>query len=215
MFMPLEGSKRVWLIDESHKLTNEAQNALLKILEDTPPHVYFVLCTTDPQKLLRTIQSRCTIFQLYPLTEQQMYTLLRGIVHAEREQLDKTVYDQIFVSSRGLPRTAIQILEQVLKVPVEERLVAAQKMELIQTQSIELCRALIQQGSWREVREILKGLKNEEPEDVRRHVLGYCQSVLLNGENDTAGRVMEEFLEPTYNTGFPGIVYACYAIIKS
>ncbi|HDY87134.1 MAG TPA: AAA family ATPase, partial [bacterium] len=61
-FKPLKGSCRVWLIDECHKLTNDAQNALLKILEDTPQHVYFILCTTEPQRLLGTIKGRCSQF---------------------------------------------------------------------------------------------------------------------------------------------------------
>jgi len=44
--------------------------------------------------------------------------------------------------------------------------------------------------------------------------MGYCQSVLLSGENNQAARILEEFLEPFYNTGFPGLTYACYSIIK-
>src|SRR5688572_25883760 len=51
---PLHGKSRVWLIDEAHQLTKDAQNAFLKLLEDTPKHAYFMLATTDPQKLLPT-----------------------------------------------------------------------------------------------------------------------------------------------------------------
>ena len=70
-------------------------------------------------------------------------------------------------------------------------------------------------GGWGRVSTILKGLKNEDPESIRRHVLGYCQSVLLSGKDDErAGLVMEEMIEPFYNTGYPGLVFACYSIIK-
>ena len=55
-YMALESRCRVWIIDECQKMTGDAQSAFLKALEDTPNHVYFILCTTDPQKLLPTIR---------------------------------------------------------------------------------------------------------------------------------------------------------------
>ena len=94
-FRPIEGSCRVWLIDECHKLTNDAMNSLLKILEDTPTHVYFILCTTDPHKLLKTIQGRCSQFAVKPLDDRQMFRLLKTIVKEEGEDLPQEVYDQI------------------------------------------------------------------------------------------------------------------------
>jgi len=214
-FKPLEGSCRVWLIDECHKLTNDAQNALLKILEDTPQHVYFILCTTEPQRLLGTIKGRCSQFQVKPLNERQMFGLLRSVVKAENESMVKTVYEQIAQDSFGHPRNALQILDQVLRVDVEQRLEVAQRSAEEQSQSIELCRALVAGGAWKEVRVILNGLKDQEPESIRRHVLGYAQGVLLKGDNIRAGLVLEEFVEPFWNSGYPGLVHACYAAIKN
>jgi DNA polymerase III subunit gamma/tau len=214
-FKPIEGKVKVWVIDEVHKATNDAQNAMLKILEDTPKHVYFILCTTDPQKLIATIKGRCSIFEMRPLSDRQMMGLLRSIVKAEEESLVKVVYDQIIMDSQGHPRNAIQILEQVLNVEPDKRLETARRSAEKQSQSIELCRALLQGSGWRAVSTILKGLKDEDPESIRRHVLGYCQSVLLNGDQERAGLVMEAFIEPFYNTGMPGLVFACYDVIKN
>ena len=59
---PVAGRRKVYILDEAHSLTAEASNALLKTLEEPPPHVVFVLCTTDPAKLLPTIRSRCQRF---------------------------------------------------------------------------------------------------------------------------------------------------------
>jgi len=70
-FKPSSGSCRVWLLDECHKLTNDAQNALLKALEDTPSHVYFLLATTDPQKLIKTIKTRCVSFSVRDLIRKE------------------------------------------------------------------------------------------------------------------------------------------------
>lgn len=213
-YMPLESPVRVWLLDEVHKLTNDAQNALLKILEDTPKHVYFILCTTDPQKLIPTLKGRCSQFQVKPLTDGQMFQLLRSVVKAEGESLAKIVYEQITMDSLGHPRNALQILDQVLRVDGEKRLEVAKQSAEQQSLSIELCRALIGKQPWKKVAGILEGLKDQEPESIRRHVLGYAQAVLLKGENNTAAAVLEAFWEPLYDVGYPGLVYCCYSSIN-
>lgn len=213
-YKPIEGAFRVWILDECHRLTSDSQSALLKALEDTPKHVYYILCTTEPQKLLPTIRGRCADFQLKPLSEREMKQLLRRVVKAEKETLDKDVYDQIIQDSMGLPRNALQILSQVLAVEESERLLVAKRTAEAHSATIELCRALVGGANWKEVTSILKGLKDEDPEKVRRSVLGYCQSVLLNeSRNDGVAAIMEEFIEPFYNSGFPGLTLACYTVM--
>lgn len=213
-YSPINGPCRIWLMDECHKMTGDAQSAMFKILEDTPKHVYFILCTTDPQKLQPQIKNRCSTFEMRPLEERQMLSLLRTVVKAEDETLEKPVYDQIIQDSFCHPRNALQILDQVLRVDPENRLATATKAAENQSQSIELCRILLKGGGWKRVAEILKGLKNEDPESIRRHVLGYCQAVLLNGDNERAGLVMEEMINNFYDSGFNGLVFACYLIMR-
>jgi DNA polymerase III gamma/tau subunit len=203
------------LLDECHKLTNDGQNALLKLLENPPEHVYFILATTDPQKLLGTIKGRCSCFQVNTLTDKEMYKLLRSIVKGENEILEKVIYEQIILDAQGHPRNAITTLEQVLAVESEKRLNIAKKSAEEQSQAIELCRALISFKSWKNIRTILNGLKGQDAETIRRVLLGYSQAILLKGENDRAALIMEEFLEPLYNVGFPGLVYNCYSIVNN
>lgn len=203
------------LVHNCQQFTKDAQNALLKILEDTPKHVYFILCTTDPQKLLSTIRGRCQQLQTKPLNEQQMFSLLRQVVRKEGEDIDKQIYDQIIETAQGHPRNALQILEQVLKVPAEERLEISKRQIDNQAEIIELCRVLLNGSKWSVVKEIITKLKDQEPESIRRVVLGYCQAVLLKSENNQAAFIMENFWEPTYDIGFPYITYACYSIINS
>jgi DNA polymerase-3 subunit gamma/tau len=214
-FRALESGCRVWMIDECHKLTNDAQNALLKILEEPPKHVYFILCTTEPQKLIATVKGRCSQFQMKPLSETQMYGLLRRIVHGEKENLDKEIYDIIVRDSLGFPRNAIVILEQVLKVDTEKRAEVAQQVAAQQAEGIELCRALINKVPWKKVSTILTNLRDQEAESIRRMVLGYCQAILLKSDLHQAGVVLEVFLDPFYDSGFPQLVYACYKVIKT
>ena len=76
-FLPMNGSVKVYLIDEVHSTTRDGQNAVLKALEDTPQHVYFLLCTTDPEKLLPTIRNRCTTFTVTKLQPNKLQHLLQ------------------------------------------------------------------------------------------------------------------------------------------
>ena len=213
-FVPMGGGIKVYIIDEVHKMTGDAQNAFLKILEDTPKHVYFILCTTDPNSLLPTIKGRCSQFQTSALTENQMEDLLNQVIEQENDKLEQEILDQIIIDSQGLPRNALQILEQVLNTPENRRLRIAKQAAIEQSESIALCRALIGLKSWYEVSKILKGLKSQEPESVRRVILGYASSVLLNKWDGTAALILECFEEPLYNTGFPGLVLNCSRIIK-
>ena len=213
IYKPLNSPCRVWILDEIHRATSDAQSALLKALEDTPKHVYYILCTTEPQKLLPTIRGRCSQFQVEPLSDRNMKMLLRKVVKGEEEQISKNVYDQIVQDSMGHPRNALQILSQVLAVDDDNRLATAEKSAEIQSQTIELCRALIKGDVWKTVALILKGLKGTDAEQIRRAVLGYCQSVILNGQNDVAATIMTEFIEPFYNSGYPALVLACYSVL--
>ena len=118
----------VFVLDECHQLTKEAQNALLKILEDTPKHAYFILCTTDPQKLIGTIRTRCTEFKLKPLPDEEIGKLLISIVDKEKiswgdEKLEEDILHEVIEACGGSPRLALNMLEKVSTVstPKEAR----------------------------------------------------------------------------------------------
>jgi DNA polymerase-3 subunit gamma/tau len=216
-FKPVEGNVRVWLIDEVHQMTKDAQEALLKVLEDAPEHVYFMLSTTEPEKLKKTLRGRCAEYQVNPLSERSMLKFLKRVSKKEGEaaNMSREVYLRIAEDSQGRPRDALNILDKVLRIDPENRLEAAKKHGVAQAQGIELARELLNGGSWKKIAGILSGLKTQEPESVRRQVIGYMSAVLLKKDNERAGLVMEEFMEPFYNSGFPGLVFACYSVVKS
>jgi DNA polymerase III gamma/tau subunit len=211
-FATLGGGSKVYIIDEVHKMTGDAQNAFLKILEDTPKHLFFILCTTELNSLLPTIRGRCSQFQTESLDDLQMEELLLLVAEQEGDNLDREVLDQIIIDSQGLPRNALVTLEQVLNTPIKRRLHVARQSAIEQSESIALCRALMKGESWKTISEILKGLKQQDAESVRRVVLGYASAVLLNKSDSVAGIILECFEEPLYNIGFPGLVLACFRV---
>jgi DNA polymerase III gamma/tau subunit len=210
----LSGGKRGYIFDECHKLTNEAQNALLKALEEPPDHVYFFLCTTDPQQVLKTVRSRCSEFEVGPLTEKQCVDLLSTISEGSGTHVPREVLEQIARDSQGHPRQALTVLEQVMVLPEREMMRGARRAVETEAQAIDLCRALIKGAQWKTIAGILRGLSKEDPESLRRMVLGYCQTVLLNGESPQAYVVMDCFREPMFNTGWPGVTMACWEAVN-
>ena len=215
-FTPLGGGVRVFIIDEVHRMTADAQNAFLKILEDTPPHIYFILCTTNEKSLLPTVIGRCSKHTVSLLTDVEMFGLLETVALAEGETLDREVHENIIKSAQGHPRNALTILEQVIATPPKRRLKVAEQAQILETEAIELCRALIGGKKWGDVNKLLRTLKaNEDAEGVRRMVLGYMSAILLNKDDGRAALILECFQEPFYNTGFPGLVLACYNVVKN
>jgi len=145
-----------------------------------------------------------------------MFGLLRKVVKEEGETIEKEIYDQIIQDSLGHARNALQILEQVLKVPSEDRLEVAKQTAAIVVQAVELCKALIKNAPWKHVSALLVGLKDQEPEGIRRNILGYCQAILLSGKDDPmCGLIMETFMDPNFTNGYPQLVYACYSVTKN
>lgn len=214
-FKPIGGGSKVFLLDEVHALSTNAQEALLKELEDTPQNVYYFLCTTNPEKLKPTLVGRCIHYQMQTLSKDDMLSLLEYVVNKEDESVDKEVYKVIVKTAKGHPRNAINILQQVLSVSKKKRLKIAENYQIEETASITLCRSLINKEGYKTAQEILKGLKDQNAETIRRHVIGYCQSVLLGNDyknsHQSAAQILEEFSTPTYDMGFAQIVVACYA----
>ncbi len=106
--------KKVYIIDESHMLTTEASNALLKTLEEPPEHVMFILATTNPEKLIETIRSRAVNVVFKKATTDEIVRSLTSVVKGEKLKAEKGVLEMIAKASDGSFRDAVKILEQLI-----------------------------------------------------------------------------------------------------
>lgn len=111
--LPLMGSKKIYLIDEAHMLSKAAFNALLKILEEPPASVIFMLATTDPHKIIETVRSRC--FQLFfrSVDKDALFKQLKLVCDAEQISYDDEGLYQIIAQTEGSVRDALNLLETV------------------------------------------------------------------------------------------------------
>lgn len=211
---PISGSSKVWLIDECQKLTGDGQSAFLKMLEDTPDHVYFMLATTDPHKLLPTIRTRCTEIKVALLPPTKVKELISTVAKAEKVRISDEVSESITEKSEGSARKALVLLDQVINLEsVEDQIEALQKAD-VKAQAINLARLLIQpRPVWKDVVKVLKNLE-DDPETCRRLVLGYASSVLKGGGglSKRACFIIDVFGQNFFDSGEAGLTAACYAV---
>jgi DNA polymerase-3 subunit gamma/tau len=113
-YTPARGRFKVYLIDEVHMLSSHSFNALLKTLEEPPPHVKFLFATTDPQKLPVTILSRCLQFNLKNLSPQMIVEYLLGVLESEKIENEERALWQIAASAAGSMRDALTLVDQAI-----------------------------------------------------------------------------------------------------
>lgn len=114
---PGRAKAKIYIIDEAHMLTTEASNALLKTLEEPPTHVYFILATTNPEKLIETIKSRTLMIQFQKATESEMKRSLLRIIKGEEIKIDEASLNKIVKRAKGSFRDGAKLLEQYSKDP--------------------------------------------------------------------------------------------------
>jgi len=114
-YLPTSGKYKVYIIDEVHMLSTNAFNALLKTLEEPPAHVVFIFATTEVQKLLGTVLSRCQRFDLRHISVQDLVSHLKHIAQVEGIKFERDeLIEQIAVLGRGSARDSLSLLDQVL-----------------------------------------------------------------------------------------------------
>ncbi len=113
-YAPTRGRYKVYLIDEVHMLSTHSFNALLKTLEEPPPHVKFLLATTDPQKLPVTVLSRCLQFNLKRLSVKLITQHLQYVLNEEQVQFDEAAVTLIAKSADGSLRDALSLMDQAI-----------------------------------------------------------------------------------------------------
>jgi len=208
----------VFIIDEAHKTTKEFQNALLKPLEDVPPHVYFFLCTTEPAKLLPTIKTRCEEVKFKAMSVNELSILVRTVNRNQALNVCKEALLLIAENCDSSARLALVMLEKTAALTDPAEQIALVKSGIVDeenAETIDFCRALLgaKPADWSKIAGMIKNMDTSDPEKVRYAVLGYMNSVLLNKPDNRVALILEFFAQPFYNSGKSGITLAAYQSI--
>lgn len=221
-YTPMNGPKKVILFDEAHQLLAPPQNALLKALEEPPAHVHFILCTTNPEKLLDTLKRRCHIYEVKLLTSSQLLNHMKKILKAEKvENYPDEIMDKIIELSGGSLGVALKNLDMVIDMSddIEGALNTLKTAGTSEADVMEINRALMNfnmsnSARWTRIRHLLADF-NGDGESARLPILGYLRKCLLNskldGNGDAIALMMNEFKDNFYDSGKAGLTLACYS----
>ena len=214
LYNPMKGSARVWLFDEVHQYRGDTQEAMLKMLEEAPDHAYFIMCTTDPQKLKDSLKRRAMPFKVSPLIEDDMSALIDDICEYEgKKPLPDKVVHKLCIESKGSAGMALQLLDKIIDLEQKEMIAAIEKAASEESKTIELCQGLIKREGWTKLCTIVSGL-DLEPEQARAIILGYANKVLLNPKSKSSHKqaafVIGCFSENFFYSGHAGLSLACY-----
>jgi len=211
MLTAADGPVRVCIFDEVHMLSKSSFNALLKVLEEPPRHVVFVLATTNPEKVPPTVVSRCQQLQSRMATLEELTTALQGVADAERITVERDVLQRIAERADGSFRDAVKLFEQACwgKTSLNMAELEAGAVGLTQDWTARLLTALRQKdaistgNSLRDIRD--SGVSMSE---VQRGVLQSLRAEAVRGEDRGALAMLKQLNQPiNANLPFPELPF--------
>lgn len=190
-YAPLTGERaKVIIVDEAHSLTSKGESALLKPLEDTPKHVYVILCTNKPEKLAEATRDRCRAgtIQFGRLEVKYIFELLEQVAQFEGMRYNKEALEYISNNSDGTPRTALGILQQVNNENSWElqtvKNICDIGVDVDIVEVIDFCKVLLR-GDFKATFNAFNKLKKIPPESCRIAILGYLIGCLKRSKHST------------------------------
>jgi len=219
----LGGKTKVYIVDESHELTNNAQQNFLKITEEAPEHCYFIFCTTDAQNLNKGLRQRCSEFPVTLLSREQIVQVLESACRKGGLNVDSSIIEAISYACEGAPREALVQLEMVAGISdVDEALDIIVKGTKDDSRVIDLCRIMvagpaIRRKKWKLAVDILSDIE-EDNERIRRSILSFLFSYLRRLDKDDVDiamdvvKVVDIFSTNTY---YGGKAQLCGLVLKA
>lgn len=203
-YIPIGGmsTTRAFIIDECHMLSKSAWNSLLMATEEPPPYIFWFFCTTEPGKIPKTIETRCSKYTLRLMSDADLEVLLDRVLNLEKAKLDPGVRELVIKEARGSARQLLVNLGVCLDVT--DRKAAAVLLQSAEGSdaTIELCRFLIKGGSWQNALGIVGKFNGESPEGIRIVVNNYVAAVLKNAKSGNEAirllTILDAFAD-TYN----------------
>ncbi len=215
---PMSGGNRVVIMDEAHRLSATAKDVLLKIMEDSPKHLYWIICTSEGNKLPDSVKRRGAFFELKPVPGNEIKRMLVKVSRKEGIYLPEAVRDRIVEGADGSPGMALMYLETVGAMCREDMSTAeiaevASQITQGSEEAGSLPKLLLDNASKLEVLKCIAALKadSKDPEGTRRGVLGYMESAVLGtwykGGYERPLEIMEVFCAGnTFDSGWSGLV---------
>lgn len=140
---PISGKYKIFILDECHMLTTQAQTSLIKLTEEPPAYVKFFFCTTEPNKILRAIKTRCQTFNLKKISEVDLLSILENVCENENLDYEISALKIIAKEANGSARTALSILEQASIQDITEDFIRTVLDRSPKQVAIDLCFSIL------------------------------------------------------------------------
>lgn len=195
--MSLTGAgRRLFLIDECHALSKQAWQALLKILEEPPPHLFLALCTTEHAKVPETIVTRCFHVALRPLSDPEITDLVLAVAGAERWDVRDDVVQAVVQAATGQPRKSLSILQAVHDAASRDEVKRIIALLDDSDAIMKLAKLLVSgQGGWEAIRKELARIGDDEFEDASIPLGRYIATVMVKEENPARAKRLWTLLD--------------------
>ncbi len=194
--LPMGGTAKAYILDESHQLTKAAQQSLLKVIEDVPEHVYFFFCTTNPENLIKTIRNRCAEYTVGKLRKNDIRLLIVNALAEKDYQLDSDLIEVLMEMSDGTPRSTLVSLEKVLTIEdvdeAIELLITGSENDssVMDLAGLILIESKKRKGKFSIAIELLDELQ-EAPERIRMSLLGILWSRIITTDQSETDYILQ------------------------
>ena len=185
---------RVYILDECHRMSDSAQDLALKFLEDTPETTVFILCSTNPHKIIKTLRSRCITYAIEQLKPDDVIVLVQRLLKRAKSNLaaDRLV-DQLNEKHVWSPRSVCQAVERYIAGQDPARAADVDTVEVVDTYGLDRC---IVKGDWGGCAAILRNAQASDIPAIRAGVLGYLRTIILEeADFSKRGEVVAKVIE--------------------
>lgn len=178
-----QSAVRAVIVDECHRLSKQAWDSLLKVVEEPPDHSYWFFCTTEPGKVPKTIKTRSSKFELQSLRTKDLIRVMKKVIKKEDGDIPSEILDVIAEEAKGSPREALVSLATCWECTDKKEALEALRSAAESEEVIELCRFLLRPGTWKQAMQHVASVEQHNPESVRIMVCNYFAAVLKNPRN--------------------------------
>lgn len=187
-YIPVTGKSVMLILDECHMLSKAGWNPLLKLLEDTPKHFYFSLCTTELAKIPDAIKTRCYHVTLKPLKTNEIFDLVSTVASIEKWTVPYDVLSGITQAATGQPRKALTLLQAGRNVNrVDELQTVIANAEMQSEPLVALCKFLMQGGrDWPKIAELLEKLEDDDTSMIA--ATRYLTASIINSKSEESAK---------------------------
>lgn len=189
------------ILDECHRLSKNAWDALLKDTEEPPPHVFFFFCTSEPEKVPATMMRRCLAYNLSPVRFDDLMDLVEDVAERENYDTPERILSMVAQAANGSPGQMLQYLAAVHACDDEDEAAKLLAQPLDNKEVIDLCRLMVRGDlDWPKLTVVLKDLSDTPAESIRIVAVNYLNACIMGArsakDRDRLLDMLQCFLKP-------------------